>query len=82
MTNNFFIIITISTESLGYDILLNYLHAYSGMRKLYIIPNGLLVELSFEDYIDRREWISSIIKLDVDEITFHEILYEEFIPRK
>lgn len=82
MVKKFFMIITISNDSLDYNILLNHLYNDSGITKLCIIPQGLFIEAVFEDYVNRKDWISNIIKLDVDEIIFHEVLYEEYLPRK
>jgi len=75
-------IITINADSFDYDILRSYLNNDFSISKLYIVPQGFFIEVSFEEDIDRRSWIKKLVLLDIDEISFHEILYEEFIPKK
>jgi hypothetical protein len=82
MAKKYFMIITISPESYDYDILLNHLYNDSCITKLCIIPQGLFIEASFEDYMNRRDLIGKIVRLDVEDVTIHEILYEEFFSRK
>jgi len=75
-------IITINADSFDYDILRSYLNNDFRISKLYIVPQGFFIEVSFEEDIDRRGWIKKLVLLDIDEISFHEILYEEFKSRK
>jgi hypothetical protein len=82
MAKKFFMIISISNQSYDYDLLLNYIQTTPGVSKLCIIQQGFFIEITFEEDDDRRRWLGSIIKLDVDEITFHEVLYEEFLPQR
>jgi hypothetical protein len=77
-----FIILTISKESYDYDILVSYLRHNSNVERVSILPQGLLIKIFYEDDDARRRLLGEIIKLDVENMTSHEILYEEFLPKK
>ena len=82
MTRKYFMIIRIDAASYHHPMLSDYILISSCVRKLYVIPEGFFIETIFDDDADRKRWLSNIIKSDVDEIMFHEVLYEEFISRK
>jgi hypothetical protein len=75
-----FIILTIAKDSYDYDILVSFLRNNSNVELVSILPNGLLIKIFYEKDDDRRKLLRDIIKLDVENMISHEILYEEFLP--
>jgi hypothetical protein len=70
------IILSISQDSFDYDLLLNYLRINCLVTKLYIIPQGFLIETEM-CLIERKKFIGTIIQSDVTDIRIHDILFEE-----
>jgi hypothetical protein len=77
-----FIVITISEESYDYNLLVSYLSNNSNVERISILPCGLLIRIAYERDEDRKKLFRDIIKLDVENVISHEILYEEFLPNK
>ena len=78
----FVIILSIKKESFDYDIILTYLRHNIHVDRLSILPQGFLIIIAFDDISARKKLFRDIIQLDIDDIMFHEICYEQFIPRR
>ncbi len=76
-----FIIITISDDSYDYDVLVSYLRTNRNVERVSVILEGLLVKIFYENDDDRRKLLGDMMKLDIENMILHEILYEEFIPK-
>jgi hypothetical protein len=77
----YLIILTIDKESFDYDMLLTFFRYNNHVDRLCILPQGFFIIIRFDDNFSSKKLLSGIIKLDIEDITLHKILYEQFIPK-
>ena len=75
------ILIKMERESYDYDLVLNYLKENYLVKELLVTTEGLYVRICYLDASERKNLLKLLIYLDVKDIMFHEILYEEFLSK-
>ncbi|MGV8172569.1 MAG: hypothetical protein ACP5OA_07810 [Candidatus Woesearchaeota archaeon] len=73
------LIIRIDDCSYDYDILGKYLCTLEFVIRVSCIVNGFIIDLCYEEDVERKSLLKTILKLDVSGIEIHDVLYEEFL---